>query len=395
MFTFVTRQNNMDFIEFFNQFKEQSISGRYITNRHIQPLLEDLKNVFNVSVIGQSVQEKPIYAIRIGTGKTKIFLWSQMHGNESTTTKALFDLFNFLKSDTVEANKIKNHFTFLCIPILNPDGAEAYTRVNANEIDLNRDSVALSQPESQLLRKTFESFEPDFCFNLHDQRSIFAAGATRNPATVSFLAPSYNQSCEYNETRLKAVGVINAMNSELQKHIPNQVGRFDDSFNINCIGDMFQSLGVPTILFEAGHFQEDYEREETRKCIFISYMSGLLYVMGKAEIECNLDKYLNIPQNKSIFYDFVYRKFKVNTNSLNIITNFAAHYKEILVEDKVIFEATIVEVGEGITNFGHQEYNGENGFYTDDFNNIPEIDNKANFYLNTVISFVNGKKTSK
>jgi murein tripeptide amidase MpaA len=29
-------------------------------------------------------------------------------------------------------------FTFYCIPMLNPDGAKSYTRVNANEVDLNR-----------------------------------------------------------------------------------------------------------------------------------------------------------------------------------------------------------------------------------------------------------------
>lgn len=385
----------MDYIQLFNQFKESSISGRYITNHHIEPLLEKLKANFEVAVIGQSVKHKPIYSITIGTGKTKIFMWSQMHGNEATTTKALFDLFNFLQSDTVEAQKIKNDFTLLCIPILNPDGAEVYTRVNANEIDLNRDSNVLSQPESQLLRSTFEFFNPDFCYNLHDQRSIFAAGETRNPATVSFLSPAYNEERAYNTTRLKAVDVIVAMNSELQKHIPNQIGRFDDSFNSNCIGDQFQMLGVPTILFEAGHFQNDYEREETRKFIFIAYLSSLKYV-GENEIEgVNLEKYLNIPQNKSIFYDFVYRKFKVNTNSLNIITNFAAHYKEMLVGDTVVFEAAFVEVGEGITNFGHLEYDGKGGNYSDDLNNIPEIDRTANFCLNDSIFFVNGRKISK
>jgi hypothetical protein len=42
-----------------------------------------------------------------------------------------------------------------------------------------------------------------------------------------------------------------------RKYIPGQVSRFDDGFNINCIGDKFQSH-VPTILFEAGHFQDDY-----------------------------------------------------------------------------------------------------------------------------------------
>jgi len=385
----------MDFIQLFDQFKVQSISGRYITNRHIEPLLEDLKSDFEVSIMGQSVQQKPIYSVKIGSGKTKIFMWSQMHGNESTTTKALLDLFNYLQSDEIEAKELKENFTLLCIPILNPDGAEVYTRVNANEIDLNRDSNALSQPESLLLRKTFEAFKPDFCYNLHDQRSIFAAGATRNPATVSFLAPAYNEAREYNDIRLKAVDVIVAMNSELQKHIPNQVGRFDDSFNSNCIGDQFQMLGVPTILFEAGHFQNDYEREETRKYIFMAYLSGLKHISKNVIEGGDLEEYLNIPQNKSIFYDFVYRKVKVNTNSLNIITNFAAHYKETLVEDKIIFEATIVEVGEGITHFGHVEYDGEGGVYSDNFNDIPEIDKKADFYLNKEIFFVNGKKVCK
>ena len=186
----------MDLIQLFSEIKQQQLFGRYVTNKHIEPILETLSNVFEVSTIGNSVNKKPIYAVKIGTGSKKIFMWSQMHGNESTTTKALFDLFNFLKQDSEEANKIKKEFTLLCIPILNPDGAEVYTRVNATEIDLNRDSVNLSQPESQLLREMFDDFNPNYCFNLHDQRTIFAAGNTKNPATVSFLAPAYNEARE-------------------------------------------------------------------------------------------------------------------------------------------------------------------------------------------------------
>jgi hypothetical protein len=46
----------------------------------------------------------------------------------------------------------------------------------------------------------------------------------------------------------------------LQRYIPGQIGRFDDSFNLNC-GDTFQAMGVPTLLFEAGHFEGDYQRK--------------------------------------------------------------------------------------------------------------------------------------
>jgi hypothetical protein len=380
----------MNWIEIFSEIKQQKLFGRYITNKHIEPILEDISNDFEVSTIGYSVNKKPIYAVKIGTGSKKILMWSQMHGNESTTTKALFDLFNFLKQDSEEANKIKNEFTLLCIPILNPDGAEVYTRVNANNIDLNRDSVNLSQPESLLLRKTLEDFKPDYCFNLHDQRTIFAAGDTKNPATVSFLAPAYNEAREYNDIRYKAVNVIVAMNNKLQKYIPNQIGRFDDSFNINCIGDMLQSLNVPTILFEAGHFQGDYEREETRKYIFISLLTALLFINENDVANHELTNYLRIPQNKVLFNDFVYRNIMINNDSLNIITTFAAQYKEKLVGDRIIFEAFFTEIGDEIQLFGHQEYDGKGAIYNDDSDNMPEIGKKADFQLNKNMKFVNG-----
>jgi hypothetical protein len=54
--------------------------------------------------------------------------------------------------------------------MLNPDGAALY-RENANKVDLNRDSKHLQSRVS--LRAVFE-FKPDYCFNLHDQRTILA-----------------------------------------------------------------------------------------------------------------------------------------------------------------------------------------------------------------------------
>jgi hypothetical protein len=75
---------------------------------------------------------------------------------------------------------------------------------------------------------------------------FFGVSDTGKPATLSFLAPSYNENREINDTRLK-IHLIAGVN-EIQEYLPNQMGRFDDSFNLNCIGDTFQYLGVPTIL---------------------------------------------------------------------------------------------------------------------------------------------------
>ncbi|QOG00916.1 M14 metallopeptidase family protein [Flavobacterium sp. MDT1-60] len=380
----------MNLEELFSLYKEQSIEGRYLTLEHIQPLLDKLNTNNQVKLIGKSVLDKPIYSYEIGTGETRIYLWSQMHGNESTTTKALFDFINVLNSGSDFAQKLLQVFTFYAIPILNPDGAALYTRENANKIDLNRDSQNLTQPESKVLREVFETIKPHYCFNLHDQRTIFGAGDTGKPATVSFLAPSYNEEREINENRLKAINLIAGLNDVLQKYIPGQVGRFDDSFNINCIGDTFQFLGVPTILFEAGHFPNDYEREITRKFIFFSLISSFKLLSENDLVDNRINDYLNISQNKVVFYDFMYKNIKINYDGIEIITNFVAQYKEELIENKIHFNACIAEVGELENYFGHYEYDAQGAIYSDNHNNFPKVNEKADFYLNKNVKFVNG-----
>lgn len=376
----------MDYKSLHELFREETITDKYITLSHIEKLIANNKS----SVVGHSVENKIIYKIEIGNGKTKVFMWSQMHGNESTTTKALFDFINFLNSDESLAHEFKEYFTFCMLPMVNPDGAEKYTRENANGVDLNRDSQALTQPESKVLRKVFEDFKPDYCYNLHDQRTIFGAGDKGNPATVSFLAPAYNENRDYNTTRLKAVEIIVAMNDVLQLYIPNQVGRFDDSFNINCIGDTFQNLGVPTILFEAGFYPNDYVREITRKYIFISLISGLKHIYENDIVSNKIEDYLNIPQNKVNFFDIVYKNVKINYDNLEKSINFAAQYIEKPNDGKIDFEAVIAQVDNLDNYFAHHSIDAQGKTFKSPQGSIPNIGDKANFYLGNDIEIVNG-----
>lgn len=380
----------MEALDLFLNYKEQSVQGRYLTLEAILPILKKLNTKEQVKHVGNSVQGRPIYTYQIGTGKTKIFLWSQMHGNESTTTKALLDFINLLNGETELAKMLLEDFTFLAIPILNPDGAFLYTRENANKVDLNRDAQNLTQPESLVLRGVFEVFQPDYCFNLHDQRTIFGVADSGKPATVSFLAPSYNEERDINATRLDAIRVINNINSVLQNYIPGQVGRFDDSFNINCIGDTFQNLGVPTILFEAGHFPDDYLREETRKYIFISLLVSFTTLSENDVVDNEISQYLNIPQNKVAFYDFMYKNIKINYDGNEIITNFAVQYKEELIDGKVNFKAYIAAIENLDSYFGHYEYDAQGALYSDNQDNLPKINQIADFSLDDKVVFVNG-----
>jgi len=337
----------------FLKHKEQRLLHRYITNKHIEPLLKNCSDMVHVETIGKSVLNHPIYGIKIGYGGKRILMWSQMHGNESTTTKALFDLINTISDTTSGFDAILKSCTLYIIPILNPDGAMAYTRVNANKVDLNRDAQDLTQPESLVLRNTFNAFKPHFCYNLHGQRTIFSAGATNKTATVSFLAPAQDRSCTITPNRKIAMEVIGVMNKALQAIIPNQVGVYDDAFNLNCVGDTFQSENVPTILFEAGHYHNDYGRDKTRELIYSSYLTSLYYISKNKVTGDSYEAYFDIPENNKCFLDIIIRNAKVGNDLVDI----GIQFQERLIGRQIAFIPKIENIEKLNGFYGHKEIN--------------------------------------
>ena len=380
MYTFVLQiflMTSEQLTDLYNSLKEKSLFGRYITNKIIEGLLDNFSSVFQFSTIGYSVEHRPIFSLKVGQGDTKILLWSQMHGNESTTTKALFDVLNGFSKG--KFSDILENCTLQIIPILNPDGAARYTRVNANEVDLNRDAQNLTQPESKVLRACFDSFMPHYCFNLHGQRTIFGAGRTGNSATLSFLSPAEDTECTLTVTRKKAMSVIALINEQIQKDLPNAIGRYDDGFNINCVGDTFQSLGVPTILYEAGHYQNDYDREETRFFIFKSLIYGLKSTATGVRID-NFKSYFEIPQNEKNFYDVIIRNSKLLDNSKSTV-DIAIQYKEVL-EDSIVKFIPFVEKVENLENyFAHNNIDAKGALVLDQDNNAIEVSNEIVFVM--------------
>ncbi len=391
MFIFVT----MKAIEILKQWenaREDALHGRYICLSDIEPALFRKHRKAHLTVIGTSVAGRPIYSYRIGTGPTRTLMWSQMHGNESTATKAIFDLLNFLESGSGIAQKLLRSYEFCIIPMLNPDGAEVYTRQNENKIDLNRDFLDLSQPESRALRMVLDDFQPSYCLNLHDQRTIFGVGDTGKPATISLLAPAYDEKLQFNECRTRAVTKVLHINKLLQELIPGQVGRFDDSFNMNCAGDHFQFLGFPTILIEAGHYPDDYHREIVRKYFFCALVASFETDHENDIVNNIIEDYMLIPQNKANFYDIVYRNVKICYDGIEKITNFAVQYREELAEATIQFKAYIADIGALVGFFGHIEYNAAGAAYSDAAGNMPVIGQQADFSLGANTKVVNGVK---
>ena len=77
-------------------------NDRYLSAHKWAMMLKNLPYKSPSSILGYSVLKQPIYAHRFGCGAIKVLLWSQMHGNESTTTRALFDFSHFTSASDLK-----------------------------------------------------------------------------------------------------------------------------------------------------------------------------------------------------------------------------------------------------------------------------------------------------
>ncbi len=266
----------------------------------ILPLIQDAETLPYVEVEqkGTSFEGRPIYLMTMGGGKTKLFMWTQMHGDEATATASVFDLISSLESFP---NWYRT-YTIYIMPMVNPDGAERCTRHNAQSIDINRDAIALQSPEAKLLRKTFDEIQPDIGLNLHDQCPYYQVGKTGYPSTMAFLAPTTDVEKSITPARTIAIGLVAKMVDAISTHIPNCIGRYDDTFSPRSFGDSFASLGASTILVESGAAPNDPNRQIARKMNLIAIHQTIEHYPSLAlqeEMTSEIDAYFAIPENKA------------------------------------------------------------------------------------------------
>jgi len=369
-------------------FRQEGFDAKWLNFADLQRYFNTVN--FNKSEIGTSFLGQPIYKLSFGQGKKRLLIWSQMHGNESSGTRAMFDVINFLQTKDEIAKKILSEITFDFIPMLNPDGANVNTRRNAVGIDINRDFLAKQSTEIHILLQQVEQGNYDVLFNLHDQRTIFNVGQTDKPATLSFLAPSFNVEEDVNEVRQKTMGIIQAMNTELQKVIPGQVGRYTSEFYPMSTGDNFTKMGYPCVLFEAGHYPNDYQRNETRKYNALALIAGLNAVATQNDLP--FDEYENIPQNGQKFLDVVLRNVKVVNGNNSSLVDLGIYYEDVFDSEtnQIIENGIIQEVGDLRKYRGHLEIDVQKAEFQSKIENYPNIGQMATFSVGQ-FKFENGK----
>jgi murein peptide amidase A len=143
--------------------------------------------VHRTSVIGRSVDGRPIHVVETGTpGRPRILVVGCIHGNECAGMAVI----RALKRRPPPA-----HADLWLVPTLNPDGRAAATRQNAHGVDLNRNFSAgwtrhgtpgstyysgprpFSEPETRTARALVTAIRPKLTIVYHQHmRLVWTSG---------------------------------------------------------------------------------------------------------------------------------------------------------------------------------------------------------------------------
>ncbi len=146
-------------------------------------------------LFGQSVEQRPLTAVRSGDGPRRVLVVGSVHGDEPGGHAVIRAL---------RARRTPRGLTLYTVRTANPDGLARGTRTNAHGVDLNRNFAhrwrksprgrfysgprAFSEPESRALRGLIGKVDPHLTVWLHQPYGIVVDTPGARPATLRAYA---------------------------------------------------------------------------------------------------------------------------------------------------------------------------------------------------------------
>lgn len=352
----------------YDSYRMAQVKSRRLKHADLIPILESLqsslKGILKIEQIGASSEGRSINLLTMGSGKKKIFMWSQMHGDEPTATMGILDLLSYIRSyrSAQEVEKILAETKLLILPMLNPDGAERFQRRSVHGIDINRDARQLQTVEARILKQTCDTYSPEFGFNLHDQEPRYTVGASGKPATIALLAPSIDHAKSENAVRIRAKKVAAQLVDILSPIIPGQISRYDDAFEVRAFGDNIQKWGTSTVLIESGGSAGDLEKMFIRRLNCVALL-GISYAIATGEYkQANVSNYERLPENAKNLYDLIIRGATLTQPNgvAPVVIDIGINIEEVKTNDgALVRQAKVVDLGDLWTFTSYREVHAE------------------------------------
>ena len=146
---------------------------------------EKTNHFIELDTLGISVENRIIPYLKISNdsfddaAKVNVMVFAQQHGNEQSGKEAALLLTEKIASG--ELDYLFEKINLILVPQMNPDGSEKDSRRNGSGIDLNRNHLLLSEPETIGLHKIFNEYLPEVTLDVHEY----------NPYSKSWMEEGY------------------------------------------------------------------------------------------------------------------------------------------------------------------------------------------------------------
>jgi hypothetical protein len=132
---------------------------------------------FHVEQIATTRMGRAVDVVRVsdpgqppGAKRLRILLFAQQHGDEPSGKEALTMLLARCASGQLKG--LLSAIELFIVPQMNPDGAELQQRRTSDSIDLNRNHLILTSPETRALHELFFKIRPEVTLDLHEYGSF-------------------------------------------------------------------------------------------------------------------------------------------------------------------------------------------------------------------------------
>lgn len=207
------------------------------------------------AVIGQSVEGRPIHLAKTANKREAIVLLGRQHPAEVPGALTMRDFVDVVIGDTELAQRFRERFTLLIVPLVNPDGVvNGHSRHNSGRVDLNRDWGSFTQPETQSIGRLLAGVDklgmkPRLMFDFH---------ATKMTPTMIFYT-------QIDEDVTDPVNFANDWLGNVRERIPDYEFIHDPrpvSDQANTKVYFYRRYGIPSITYEVG---DEADREKVRE----------------------------------------------------------------------------------------------------------------------------------
>jgi len=207
-----------------------------------------------------------------GGGPKRLLYLCRQHGHEPASTEGALAFMNALvkaDEDTPLAGYLKQA-TVRVVPMANPDGSEAFLRHNAHDVDLNRDWLRRTQPETRALYSAILRLHPDLMTDQHelypdDPRPDFTEAAQTGSGASAATVAACDDAQAVVQGAMRAEGFPVVSHWITDTHPARLAHRYGSII-----------AGVPTILFETNRLSGSGRTVAARAAAHEQFMLTIL-----------------------------------------------------------------------------------------------------------------------